>query len=169
MKLLPWRRNDELTAFRDEFDELFNRFFTDEPLGAMTLKNGSTFLPPMNLAETDKTFAVTIEVPGMTEKDVHVEVRGRELVVTGERKWEEEKKGKEFRRVESWHGSLQETRPAARRTPDCDIRNSVQSAMDEFDSRRRPVLLRRSADPYHHVRPARLRCRKNLPPHHGWK
>jgi len=107
MKLLPWRRNDELTAFRDEFDELFNRFFTDEPLGAMTLKNGSTFLPPMNLAETDKTFAVTIEVPGMTEKDVHVEVRGRELVVTGERKWEEEKKGKEFRRVESCYGAFE--------------------------------------------------------------
>ncbi|MBK7875003.1 MAG: Hsp20/alpha crystallin family protein [Planctomycetes bacterium] len=108
MKLMPWRRNDEMSAFRDEFDELFNRFFTDEPFSALVPTNGKrTFLPPMNLAETDKAFTVSVEVPGMTEKDVHVEVRDRELVITGERKWEEEKKGKEFRRVESHYGAFE--------------------------------------------------------------
>ncbi len=134
MKLLPWRRNDEMTAFRDEFDDLFDRFFTDEPFAVLATTNGKrAFLPPMNVAETDKAFAVSVEIPGMTEKDVHVEVRGRELVVTGERKWEEEKKGKEFRRVESHYGAFErrmELPPNARLEPDALVATCKKGVLE---------------------------------------
>ncbi|MBI5363844.1 MAG: Hsp20/alpha crystallin family protein [Planctomycetes bacterium] len=107
MKLIPWRRNDEMATFRNEFDQLFDRFLTDEPINRLSSAITQRFAPPMNMAETDKHFTVMLEVPGMTEKDLNVQVKGRYLVVSGERKWEEERKGKEFWRVESQYGAFE--------------------------------------------------------------
>ena len=107
MKLIPWRRNDELSAFRGEFDQLFDRFFDGDAFTHLPAAVTRRFAPPMNMAETDKAFVVTLEVPGMTEKDLTVEMKGRMLLIRGERKWEEEKKGKEFWRVESQYGTFE--------------------------------------------------------------
>lgn len=110
MKLIPRRHRDDLSALRSEFDDMLSRFFSGEPLSipAMLQHNG-TPLPALNVAETEKHWSLTLDVPGMSEKDIQVELRGRTLVLTGERKWEEEKKGKEFRSVESRYGAFQRT------------------------------------------------------------
>jgi len=42
----------------------------------------------------------------MDAKDINIEVMGNQLTISGERKWEEEKKGKEFLRVESQYGNF---------------------------------------------------------------
>lgn len=110
MKLIPWRQRGDLTALRSEFDDMLSRFFADEPLSvpALLRTNGNP-LPALNVAETEKSWTLTLDVPGMSEKDIQVELRGRTLVLSGERKWEEEKKGKEFRSVESRYGAFQRT------------------------------------------------------------
>lgn len=111
MKLIPRRQRDELSSLRTEFDDMLGRFFGDTSesmLPAMLRRNGN-LLPPLNVSETEKSWNITLDVPGMTEKDIQVELRGRTLVLSGERKWEEEKKGKEFRSVESQYGAFQRT------------------------------------------------------------
>jgi HSP20 family protein len=60
----------------------------------------------MNVSESENQFTVSLELPGMEAKDVNIEVMGNQLQISGERKWEEEKKGKEFHRVESQYGSF---------------------------------------------------------------
>jgi HSP20 family protein len=111
MNITPWRRRDGQSGYRNELEELFNRFF--EPFeGEITSRLPATFqqrrFPPMNLSETENELCVTLELPGMEEKDINVELMGNQLVVSGERKWDkEEKKGKEFHRVESQYGSFQ--------------------------------------------------------------
>jgi HSP20 family protein len=64
-------------------------------------------LAPVNVSETDKTYAVAVDLPGLDEKDIDVKLMGNQLTVTAERKWEEEKKGKEFHRVESQFGRFE--------------------------------------------------------------
>ena len=49
---------------------------------------------------------ISIELPGLSEKDIQVQLVGQQLIVAGERKWEDEKKGKEFHRVESQYGAF---------------------------------------------------------------
>ncbi|MCE9594236.1 MAG: Hsp20/alpha crystallin family protein [Planctomycetes bacterium] len=44
--------------------------------------------------------------PGVDQKDIQVQGLGDELVVSGERKWEGERKDKTFHRIESRYGSL---------------------------------------------------------------
>jgi HSP20 family protein len=107
MNIIPWRKTDELATFRNGFDEVFQRFLAPEfgaHLPAAFRRNG---MPPVDVAETEKSWTISFELPGLNEKDIQVQLMGRQLVVSGERKWEEEKKGKELRRVESQYGAFQ--------------------------------------------------------------
>ena len=50
---------------------------------------------PLNVAETGEAFEVKAEVPGFTEKDLHINVEPRRLAISGKRETKkEEKKGK---------------------------------------------------------------------------
>jgi HSP20 family protein len=64
-------------------------------------------LPPVNVAETDKAFTIAVDLPGLEEKDIDVRLMGNQLTISAERRWEEEKKGREYHRVESQFGRFE--------------------------------------------------------------
>jgi HSP20 family protein len=107
MQLIPWRKNDGLSTLRNEFDELWNRMaqtfdgdFTNRlPEG---LRGGK--VPAVDVAESEDRVLISVEMPGLEEKDFQLEVMGDQLVVSGERKWKDEKKTKEYHRLESQYG-----------------------------------------------------------------
>ena len=107
MNIIPRRKNNNPVTLRNEFDDLLERFF--EPVAESALpavfRRGSS--PPVDIAETEKGWTYSFALPGLEEKDIQVQLMGQQLVVSGERKWEEEKKGKEFHRVESQYGAFQ--------------------------------------------------------------
>lgn len=109
MNLIPWRDRGVATSFRDEFDSLMNRFLEQDGFDKLPEAFRGVRYPPVNVSETDKTWTVSVELPGLNEKDIQVEFMGHELVISGERRFEEEKKNKEFRRVESQYGAFQRT------------------------------------------------------------
>jgi HSP20 family protein len=78
--------------------------------------------PPINISETDKAVQVTVDLPGLEEKDIDVKIMGNQLTIAAERRWEEEKKGREFHRVESQYGRFDRsvTLPENLRTGACD-------------------------------------------------
>ncbi|HVM05642.1 MAG TPA: Hsp20/alpha crystallin family protein [Acidimicrobiales bacterium] len=47
---------------------------------------GEGFTPPADVEESDDAFTVEIELPGVRKDDLDIEVAGRRLTVTGERK-----------------------------------------------------------------------------------
>ena len=55
------------------------------------------FVPLADVEETDDAYTVEIELAGVKKEDVHIEVAGRRLAVTGERK-EKERRGTMRRR-----------------------------------------------------------------------
>lgn len=107
MSLIPWRGRNDIDPFRAEFDSILNRFPFQEADWHLPATFSRKVFPPVNISETEKAWTVAFELPGLDEKDIQVQVMGRQLVVSGERKWEQEKKGKEFRRVESQYGSFE--------------------------------------------------------------
>ena len=60
----------------------------------------------MNLAETKDGLELTVELPGLEEKDVNVEVSDGVLTVSGEKKFESEQKDKNYHMVERGYGSF---------------------------------------------------------------
>lgn len=60
----------------------------------------------MDLAETDKGLELTVELPGLDDKDVDVSVADGMLTVSGEKKFETEKGDKSYRFVERGYGAF---------------------------------------------------------------
>jgi len=65
-----------------------------------------TFVLPVDVYEDDHNVVLTIEVPGIDEKDIDVRIENNTLTVHGERKLEKEEKEENYRRVERQYGSF---------------------------------------------------------------
>jgi HSP20 family protein len=112
MNIIPWHRRNEQPAVRSDIERFMSRFFDHEdfvPHLPEALRR-NTF-PSVNVAETESAIEITAELPGMDEKDIDVQVMGNLLVISGERRWEEEKTSKEFHRMESEFGSFRREVP----------------------------------------------------------
>jgi HSP20 family protein len=92
------------------------------------------FVPVANIAETDKEWLVSMELPGMTEPEVDVRLNGTQLVVSGERRKEKETKDKQFHRVESTYGAFERRfeLPADVRTDAEGVKASFQKGLLEI-------------------------------------
>jgi HSP20 family protein len=59
-----------------------------------------TFSPPLDVIEWDKELLVEVAVPGVTRADVHGEINGQLLVITGTRSGERAANGRIYRHAE---------------------------------------------------------------------
>ena len=66
-------------------------------------------LPAVDVVERENDFIVNIELPGVRKEDVKITVHRDTLTVRGEKKFEKEKTGETFRRMERSYGSFQRT------------------------------------------------------------
>jgi HSP20 family protein len=95
-------RSDPLTALQEEMNQLRARLFGERQEGWFT----GTIVPELDLSETETAIEVRMDVPGVTAKDIDIQVSGNVLMVSGERKEEKEEKGKTFHRVERRYGNF---------------------------------------------------------------
>lgn len=113
--LIPWSRNQELVPARDSVDPFLtlhremNRLFDDvfRGFGATNLSplmEGRFGWPKVELSETDKALTVSAELPGLTEKDVQVEIANGVLTIRGEKKAERNGEGRYF--TERYYGAF---------------------------------------------------------------
>jgi HSP20 family protein len=99
--LIPWSRDQELAQTRESFEPFvalhreMNRLFDDVfhgfggPLDRFgSPPEGRFGWPKIELSETDKALTISAELPGMTEKDVQIEIANGVLTLRGETKAE---------------------------------------------------------------------------------
>jgi HSP20 family protein len=99
-----WGR-DPFTTLREEMNDLRARLFGD---GEEEWFAGA-IAPAIDVSETDTAVDVRMDVPGVTAKDIDIQINGNLLTVSGERKEEKEEKGKTFHRVERRYGNFART------------------------------------------------------------
>lgn len=63
--------------------------------------------PQVDIGATDTEYSITVEVPGVDEKDVKGEIANDTMTIRGEKKQEKEEKDKSFYRIERFYGSFQ--------------------------------------------------------------
>lgn len=68
-----------------------------------------TFSPKVDIAESDKEFEIQLHVPGMKKTDFNIDLNMDQMTISGERKFENEKKAKNFHSVESYYGTFSRT------------------------------------------------------------
>lgn len=66
----------------------------------------SQWLPKIDIQEKDKAFIVSLEVPGVSPKDIEVNMEGNKLMVKGEKKHTYENSAQGVYRMERNYGSF---------------------------------------------------------------
>ena len=83
----------------------YSPFFA--PLGAKTDAGTYNWAPSVDISETDDTFEVRAELPGVAKDDLHVSVKENLLTLSGEKRQENADDTQNYRRVERRYGSFQ--------------------------------------------------------------
>lgn len=93
-----WDPFDELLALRGRTDRLWTQLAQDKPL--------ADWSPKTDIVETPNDIVLRAELPGMTEKDVEIQVESGVLTIKGERTAEKELEEKGYRRIEREYGTF---------------------------------------------------------------
>lgn len=90
------------------------------PLRAKTDADRYDWTPSVDISETDDTFEVRAELPGVAKDDLHVSVKDNLLTLSGEKRQENVDDTQNYRRTERRYGNFQRsfTLPAEVNTDD---------------------------------------------------
>tara|TARA_B100000029_G_scaffold505058_1_gene585070 strand:- start:906 stop:1340 length:435 start_codon:yes stop_codon:yes gene_type:complete len=80
MTLIKW--NTTRPSIFSEFDNLFDSFISDFPT---LYDRGSSWTPKFEVLNTDNSYRIRADLPGMIKNDVNIEVVNNTLKISGER------------------------------------------------------------------------------------
>jgi HSP20 family protein len=114
---LQARNQHPVLQLHQELDRLFDQSLRSIPWFASALRtetpNGGFFQnlgfhPQLNIASDDKQYHISLEVPGLSEENLTLELNQNDtLTIRGEKSQEEETKDKQYYRVECNYGRFQ--------------------------------------------------------------
>ena len=94
-------RNTNTLRFSDMLDEMMDDAFS---------WSKGTFIPELNVFETDKEFEITLALPGMSKDDINIGFENNTITIIGERELTEEE-GTKYHRIESKFGKFERSLP----------------------------------------------------------
>lgn len=91
-----------LEGIEREIEKVFDEFF-----GVPSVEGKYySFSPSLDIYEDEKSITIKVDVPGMSQKDISVEIQDNVLTIKGERKEEEEMKQKNAHIIERRYGKF---------------------------------------------------------------
>ena len=94
-----------LFNLHNQMEKVFSDLFASHD-GETDIEETS-WIPTVDISETENGFEIRAELPGVSKKDVNVSVTDNLLTIKGEKHQEEETDGKDYHRVERRYGSFQ--------------------------------------------------------------
>lgn len=94
-------RNRSTLRFSDMLDEIMEDAFS---------WSKGTFVPELNVYETEKEFEITLALPGMRKEDINISFENNTITISGERELKEED-GTKYHRIESRFGKFERSLP----------------------------------------------------------
>ena len=103
MAVARWDPFRDLMSIQSELNRLFGRTYAGGESGTQT----GTWMPALDVFETEDKFVVKVELPGLNPDEVDVSVEDSTLTIRGERKFYENVPDDSFHRVERRYGAFQ--------------------------------------------------------------
>src|SRR5215472_7896397 len=103
------RLRQEIDRLFEDFDGGFRRWPASRPLANVVpfWREEWPVAPAVDVAETEKAYEITVELPGLDEKNIEVKFADGVLTIKGEKKDEKEEKKKDYYVSERSYGSFQ--------------------------------------------------------------
>lgn len=102
--LTRWEPVRELANLQDRMYRMFNDSFS--PVTSQESLASGSFVPPVDVYEDEQGINLKMEVPGVEEKDIDIQLQNNLLTVRGERKLESETQEENYHRIERRYGSF---------------------------------------------------------------
>jgi len=96
---------DPYREFRT-LSERFNRALATPSTRRDEEMSLGAWLPPVDIAEDQDRILLSAELPGFKEDQIEIQMEGGVLTLRGERKFEDEKEGRNYHRVERSYGQF---------------------------------------------------------------
>jgi HSP20 family protein len=104
MAITRWDPFRDVLALQNRMNSLLQEFGGGQ--GENSALTTAAFVPPVDIYEDEHKIVLKLEVPGLTEKDLDIQLENQVLTVKGERKFEKEEKEENFHRIERRYGSF---------------------------------------------------------------
>ena len=104
IKRRPGAAESSLMRLRNQIDDIF-----DPDVGLAEIFGG--WNPAVDVFEDKDKLTVKAELPGFKREDLNVSLHENNLILSGERKYEDEQKEGEFYRSERFYGKFQRSVP----------------------------------------------------------
>jgi HSP20 family protein len=104
MAITRWDPFREVATLQNRLNSLFQDYNRGENAGDPV--SASSFVPPVDIYEDDDKIVLKLEVPGLKQEDLDIQLENNTLTVRGERKFETEEKEENFHRIERRYGSF---------------------------------------------------------------
>ncbi|WP_446009067.1 Hsp20/alpha crystallin family protein [Candidatus Electrothrix sp.] len=97
------------SQLHNEMDQRFEQMFREFGMGPPRLSNMANGMlkPTLDLSASENEYIVNVEIPGVDEKNLKIEVEKNTMIIRGEKKQEKEEKEKSYYRQERFYGSFQ--------------------------------------------------------------
>jgi HSP20 family protein len=97
----------DLAVLQDRMNRMFNDTWSGRQEDHML--NRGTWVPPVDIYETEGELVLKAELPDLTREDIDVSVENNTLTIRGERKLDNDIKQENFHRVERAYGNFVRT------------------------------------------------------------
>jgi HSP20 family protein len=104
VSMIRWEPFADMTQLRAQVNRLFEQTLSQgghEPVAPQS------WAPAVDVLETEDALVLRAEVPGITPADIQIQLVGDTLTLKGERKFEQQAKGRQYLRVERAYGIFQ--------------------------------------------------------------
>jgi HSP20 family protein len=104
MAINRWDPFREVATLQNRLNSLFQDYNRNE--GGLDPVSAASFVPPVDIYEDEHKIVLKLEVPGLKQEDLDIQLENNTLTVRGERKFEKQEKEENFHRIERRYGSF---------------------------------------------------------------
>jgi len=105
--LTPFTGRGSVWDFMSEMEKAFDDLWGNEAQGQGRRPASPRFVPAVDLHESEDFYLLSVDVPGMSDKDIQINVHQGRLTLRGERKFEHREDQKGFHRFEKSYGNFE--------------------------------------------------------------
>ncbi|MBK9707417.1 MAG: Hsp20/alpha crystallin family protein [Acidobacteria bacterium] len=95
---------NDLRGFQEDFNRIFNSTLPRFMQGEESL--GGKWVPSVDILENDNSIVLEADLPGVKPEDFKLHIENFKLTLSGERRFENEKKEDNYHRVERSYGTF---------------------------------------------------------------
>ncbi len=104
MPITRWDPFRDVVALQHRMNSLFQDFNRGQ--GENDPVSTAAFVPAVDIYEDEHQIVLKLEVPGMKQEDLDIQLENNTLTIRGERKFEKDEKEENFHRIERRYGSF---------------------------------------------------------------